>query len=85
MVLPCTVNEYMMHWVEKTRSKRKRRHDNGGQLRSLTVSDDLRDLFGTLDGHSNGGAVNANVANQINNNMLRNSKPCIGKIYVDCN
>jgi hypothetical protein len=54
-------SEYMMHWVEKTRSKRKRRRDNGSQLQSLTVSDDLEDLLGDLDSH-NGGAAAANVA-----------------------
>jgi hypothetical protein len=46
-----------MHWVEKTRSKRKRRRDNGSQLQSLTVSDDLGDLLGTLDSHTGGGAA----------------------------
>ena len=51
----------MMRWVEKTRSKRKRRRDNGGQLRSLTVSDDLGDLLGALDSH-NGGTAVVNVA-----------------------
>ena len=54
-------SEYMMHWVEKTRSKRKRRRDNGSQLQSSTVSDDLEDLLGALDSH-NGGAAAANVA-----------------------
>ncbi len=51
----------MMRWVEKTRSKRKGRRDNGGQLRSLTVSDDLGDLLGALDSH-NGGTAVVNVA-----------------------
>jgi hypothetical protein len=51
----------MMHWVEKTRSKRKWRHENGGQLQSLIVSDDLGDTLGTLDSHD-GGAADANVA-----------------------
>jgi hypothetical protein len=54
-------SEYMMHWVEKTRGKRKRRCDNGSQLQSLTVSDDLEDLLGALDSH-NGGTAAANFA-----------------------
>jgi hypothetical protein len=54
-------SEYIMHWVEKTRGKRKRRRDNGSQLQSSTVSDDLEDLLGALDSH-NGGAAAANVA-----------------------
>ena len=54
-------SEYsMMHWVEKTRSKRKQRRDNGRQLQSVTVSDDLGDLLGALDSHNDGVAV-ANV------------------------
>ena len=53
-------SEKMMHWVEKTRSKRKRRRENDSQLQSLTVSDDLGDLLGALDSH-NGGAAAANV------------------------
>jgi hypothetical protein len=35
--------------------------DNGSQLQSLTVSDDLGDLLDALDSH-NGGAAAANVA-----------------------
>jgi hypothetical protein len=54
-------SEYMMHWLEKNRSKRKRRRDNDSQLRSLTVSDDLGDLLGALDSH-NGGTAVVNVA-----------------------
>jgi hypothetical protein len=33
-------SEYIMQWVEKTRSKRKWRHDNSSHLQSLTVSDE---------------------------------------------
>jgi hypothetical protein len=36
--------EYIAHCVEKSKNKRKRRRDNGGQLRSLIVSDDIGDL-----------------------------------------
>jgi hypothetical protein len=38
--------EYVAHWVEKC--------DNGGQLRSLTVSDNTGDLLGALDTKNNG-------------------------------
>jgi hypothetical protein len=54
-------SEYMMHWVEKTRSKGKRRRDNGSQIRSLTASDDLGDHLGALDSH-NGRAAATYVA-----------------------
>ena len=55
-------SEDMMHWLEKTRSKRKRRHDNDSQLQSLTVSDNLTDLLGALEGSHNGGTASANAA-----------------------
>jgi hypothetical protein len=41
--------EYLAHYVEKSKNKRKRRRDNGGQLRSLAVSDDIGDLLGALE------------------------------------
>jgi hypothetical protein len=41
--------EYTAHYVEKTKNNRKRRRNNGSQLRSLTVSDDIGDLLGALD------------------------------------
>jgi hypothetical protein len=47
----------MMHWAKKTRIKSKWRHDNGGQLGSLIVGDDLGDLLGALDSHNGGGSI----------------------------
>jgi hypothetical protein len=42
--------ECIAHCVEKTKNKRKGWRDNGGRLRSLTVSDVIgRDLLGALD------------------------------------
>jgi hypothetical protein len=41
--------EYIAHYTEKSKNKRKRRHDNEGQLQSLTVSDDIGDLLGALE------------------------------------
>ena len=53
--------EYMMHWVEKTSMRRKRRRGNEGQHGTLTVSDDLGDLMGALDGTNNGEAGGTTV------------------------
>ena len=41
--------EYIAHYMEKSKNKRKRRRDNEGQLQSLTVSDDIGDLLGALE------------------------------------
>jgi hypothetical protein len=73
--------EYIAHCVEKTKNKRKQRRNNGGQLRSLTVSDDIGDLLCALDTKSDGAAggsgptVYNSIMEKIDNPMLRNSKP----------
>jgi hypothetical protein len=75
--------EYIAHYVEKSKNKRKRRRDNGGQLRSLTVSDDIGDLLGALENKNDGSAGgyllrqcnNSNMETKDNTIMLRNSKP----------
>jgi hypothetical protein len=53
--------EYIAHYVEKSKNKRKQRRDNGGQLRSLRVSDDIEDLLGALE-TKNDGAAGGSVA-----------------------
>jgi hypothetical protein len=55
-------SDYMKHWVEQTRTKRKQMHDNGGQPQSLTVSDDLGDLLGVLDSNNDVEAAGVTVA-----------------------
>jgi hypothetical protein len=74
--------EYIAHYVEKSKNKRKRRCDNGGQLRSLTVSDGIGDLLG-LPWRPKMMEQQEDLLRQCNNNMetidntimLRNSKP----------
>jgi hypothetical protein len=54
--------EYIAHYMEKSKNKRKQRRDNEGQLQSLTVSDDIRDLLGALETQNDataGGSVAA--------------------------
>jgi hypothetical protein len=53
--------EYIAHYVEKIKNKRKRRRDNGSQLGSLTVSNDIGDLVGALE-TQNDAAAGGSVA-----------------------
>jgi hypothetical protein len=48
--------ECIAHYVEKSKNKRKQRRDNGGQLQSLAVSDDIGDLLGALETRNDGAA-----------------------------
>ena len=74
--------EYIAHYMEKSKNKRKQRCDNGGQLRSLTVSDGIGDLLG-LPWRPKMMEQQEDLLRQCNNNMetidntimLRNSKP----------
>jgi hypothetical protein len=54
--------EYIAHYMEKSKNKRKPRRDNGGQLRSLAVSYDIGDLLSALETENDvaaGGSVAA--------------------------
>jgi hypothetical protein len=46
----------------------------GGQLQSLTVSDDIGDPLGALD-TNNGGAARGSIMEKRDNTMHRNSRP----------
>jgi hypothetical protein len=47
-------SDCMKHWVVHTKTKKKWRHGNGGQLQSLTVSaDDPGDLLDALESTNN--------------------------------
>jgi hypothetical protein len=54
--VPMYDREYIAHYVEKSKNKRKRWNDNGGQLQSLAVSDDIGDLLGALETKKDGAA-----------------------------